>query len=291
MLLPCARPGQGLGLCWQGAGSPLGAAFPMGCCRRDSCSQPFPGMLWTLVLILWAWKGPSALFALSWAGVVGPAHVLGLSCGSDLAEAPVGSTSLGLCFWSPEGREGPGAVESLTLSLCSAVQNKRGWFCMAVVVVALRWTWLVAVAVGAHSHLRHFLPRTPLSGAPLLLLQHIYWQHWYRCWHRWTDGHQGHRHDSAQGMDQAQAQQDSDGAQAASWGAGAKARSEVPCGGCPCQDRQAPWGPGGGAGFCLLRSCGTARSGRSQARPRVSPPEDAALESLSHPRALQQWGG
>lgn len=28
-------------------------------------------MLWTLVLMLWAWKGLSAPFGLSWAGVVG----------------------------------------------------------------------------------------------------------------------------------------------------------------------------------------------------------------------------
>lgn len=33
-----------------------------------------------------------------------------------------------------------------------------------------------------------------------------------------------------------------------------------------CQDRQAPWGLGGGAGF-RLRSCGTAGSGRSQGAP------------------------
>lgn len=114
-------------------------------------------------------------------------------------------------------------MESLTLSLCSAVQNKRGWFCMAVVVPAPGQTWLVAVAVRAHP--LHFPPHAPLSAALLLLIQHIYWQRWHRCWHRWTDGHQGHRHDSAEGMDQAQAQQDSDGAQAAAWGAGAQTRS------------------------------------------------------------------
>lgn len=106
---------------------------------------------------------------------------------------------------------------------------------MAVVVLAPGQVWLAAVAVGARPQLQHFPPHAPVSAALLLLLllQHIYWQRWHRCWHRWTDGHQGHRHDSAEGMGQGQAREGSDGAQAAAWGAGAKARSEVPHGGCP----------------------------------------------------------
>lgn len=89
----------------------------------------------------------------------------------------------------PRAPRGPGAVELLTLSLCSAVQNKCGWFCTAVLVLAPGWLWLAAVTVGALSN-HPFPPHAPLSAAPLLL-QHIYWQRWHRCWHRWTDGHQG----------------------------------------------------------------------------------------------------
>lgn len=66
--------------------------------------------------------------------------------------------------------KGPGAVELLTLSLCSAVQNKCGWFCIALVALAPGWAWLVAVAVGAHSQLHHFPSHAPLSAALLLLL-------------------------------------------------------------------------------------------------------------------------
>lgn len=67
-------------------------------------------------------------------------------------------------------------------------------------------------------------------------------------------------------MDQAQARQDSDGAQATTWGAGAKARSEVPHGGCPFLPQQTG-SLGAGAGFQVLKSCGTAGSGRSQGAP------------------------
>lgn len=98
-------------------------------------------------------------------------------------------------------------------------------------------------------------------------------------------------------MDWGQAQQDLDGAQAAARGAEAKARSEGPHGGCPFLPGQTgSWGPGGWAGFHFLRSCGTAGSGRFQGAPMPGQAmypflQDTTLESLSHSRAPQRWGG